>query len=62
MSKVKAYVETSVENAVDKIIFKLKDGQIDLTTAVAEVKKIDNLEMVGITEDTVEEVLLMESK
>jgi len=62
MSKVKAYVETSVENAVDKIVFKLKDGQIDLSTAVAEVKKIDNLEMVGITEDTVEEVLLMESK
>ena len=62
MSKVKAYVETSVENAVDKIVFNLKDGQIDLTTAVAEVKKIDNLEMVGITEDTVEEVLLMESK
>ena len=62
MSKVKAYIETSVENAVDKIIFKLKDGQIDLSTAVAEVKKIDNLEMVGITEDTVEEVLLMESK
>jgi|TARA_B100000780_G_C21002583_1_gene401153 hypothetical protein len=62
MSKVKAYIETSVEKQVDKIVYKLKDGQIDLTTAVAEVKKIDNLEMVGITEDTVEEVLLMESK
>ncbi len=33
----------------------MKDGQIDLTTAVAEVKKLDNLEMVGITEDNVEE-------
>ena len=62
MSKVKAYIETSVENAVDKIVFKLKDGQIDLTTAVEEVKKIDNLEMVGISEENVEEVLLMESK
>ena len=62
MSKIKAYIETSVEKQVDKIVYKLKDGQIDLTTAVAEVKKIDNLEMVGITEDTVEEVLLMESK
>jgi len=62
MSKVKEYIETSVEKQVDKIVYKLKDGQIDLTTAVAEVKKIDNLEMVGITEDTVEEVLLMESK
>ena len=62
MSKIKAYIETSVEKQVDKIVYKLKDGQIDLTTAVAEVKKIDNLEMVGITEDNVEEVLLTESK
>jgi len=60
--KSKQYIETSVENAVDKIVFKMKDGQIDLTTAVAEVKKLDNLEMVGITEDNVEEVLLTESK
>jgi len=62
MSKIKQYIETSVENAVDKIILTMKDGQIDLTTAVEEVKKLDNLEMVGITEDNVEEVLLMESK
>ena len=62
MSKVKQYIETSVENQVDKFINKMKDGQIDLTTAIAEVKKLDNLEMVGITEDNVEEVLLTESK
>ena len=62
MSKIKQYIENSVENDVDKIVFKMKDGQIDLTTAVEEVKKLDNLEMVGITEDNVEEVLLTESK
>ena len=62
MSKIKQYIENLVENAVDKIVFKMKDGQIDLTTAVEEVKKLDNLEMVGITEDNVEEVLLTESK
>ena len=62
MSKVKQWAEDTAEKEVDKIVFKLKDGQIDLTTAVEEVKKIDNLEMVGITEDNVEEVLLMESK
>jgi len=62
MSKYKQYIETDVENQVDKIVFKMKDGQIDLTTAVEEVKKLDNLEMVGITEDNVEEVLLTESK
>jgi len=62
MSKVKQWAEDTAEKAVDSIVFKLKDGQIDLTTAVEEVKKIDNLEMVGITEDNVEEVLLTESK
>ena len=62
MSKVKQWAEDTAEKEVDKIVFKLKDGQIDLTTAVEEVKKIDNLEMVGITEDNVEEVLLMENK
>jgi len=62
MSKVKQWAEDTAEKAVDNIVFKLKDGQIDLTTAVEEVKKIDNLEMVGITEDNVEEVLLTESK
>ena len=40
----------------------MKDGQIDLTTAIEEVKKLDNLEMVGITEDNVEEVILTGSK
>ena len=62
MSKVKQWAEDTAEKAVDNIIAKLKDGQIDLTTAVEEVKKLDNLEMVGITEDNVEEVLLTESK
>ena len=62
MSKIKQYIETSVENAVDKIVFKMKDGQIDLTTAIVEVTKFDNLEMLGITEDNVEELLLTESK
>ena len=28
MSKVKQYIETSVENQVDKFINKMKDGQI----------------------------------
>ena len=34
MSKVKQWAEETAEKAVDKIIFMLKDGQIDLTTAV----------------------------
>ena len=60
MSKVKQYIETSVENAVDKIVFKLKDGQIDLDTCKSKILEIDNLEMVGIDEDNLEEVIEME--
>jgi hypothetical protein len=60
MSKIKQYIETSVENAVDKIINKLKDGQIDLDTCKSKILEIDNLEMVGIDEDNLEEVIAME--
>ena len=57
MSKVKQWAEETAEKAVDNIIFKLKDGQIDLTTAVEKTLKVDNLELVGIDENNVEEVL-----
>ena len=57
MSKVKQWAEDTAEKAVDNIIYKLKDGQIDLTTAVEKTLKVDNLELVGIDENNVEEVL-----
>ena len=57
MSKVKQWAEDTAEKAVDNIIFMLKDGQIDLTTAVEKTKKVANLNMLGIDEDNVEEVL-----
>jgi len=60
MSKIKQYIETSVENAVDKIINKLKDGQIDLDTCKSKILELDNLEMVGIDEDNLEEIIEME--
>jgi hypothetical protein len=62
MSKIKAYIETSVENAVDKLISKLSDGQIDLDTCKSKILELDNLEMVGITEDNVEEVIAQEKQ
>jgi basic membrane lipoprotein Med (substrate-binding protein (PBP1-ABC) superfamily) len=37
MSKVKQYIENSVENQVDKFINKLKDGQIDLDTCKSKI-------------------------
>ena len=62
MSKIKQYIETSVENAVDKFISKLSDGQIDLDTCKSKILELDNLEMVGITEDNVEEVIAQEKQ
>ena len=57
MSKVKQWAEDTAEKAVDTIIAKLKDGQIDLTTASEQTLKVENVNMLGIDENTVEEVL-----
>ena len=57
MSKVKQWAENEAEKKVDDIIFKLKDGQIDLTTAIEKTMKVENVNMLGIDENTVEEVL-----
>ena len=57
MSKVKQWAYDEAEKAVDNIIYKLKDGQIDLTTAVEKTLKVENVNMLGIDENTVEEVL-----
>jgi hypothetical protein len=60
MSKIKQYIETSVENQVDKFIAKMKDGQIDLDTCKSKILEIDNLNMVGIDENNIDEVIDME--
>jgi len=57
MSKVKQWAENEAEKKVDNIIFKLKDGQIDLTTAVEKTMKVENVNMLGIDENNVEEAL-----
>jgi len=57
MSKIKQYIETSVENAVDKIIKTLKDGQIDFDTCKSKILELDNLSMVGIDSENVDEVI-----
>ena len=58
MSKVKQWAEDTAEKAVDNIIFKLKDGQIDLTTAVEKTMKVENVNMLGIDENNVDEVIM----
>ena len=45
------------EKKVDDIIYKLKDGQIDLTTAVEKTMNVENVNMLGIDENNVEEAL-----
>ena len=57
MSKVKQWAENTAEKKVDDIIYKLKDGQIDLETASDLTMKVENVNMLGIDENTVEEVL-----
>ncbi len=58
MSKVKQWAEDTAEKNVDKIISKLKDGQIDLDTAKNMIMKVDNLQMIGVNYDNVEEVIV----
>jgi hypothetical protein len=57
MSKVKQWAENTAEKKVDDIIYKLKDGQIDLTTASEQTLKVENVNMLGIDENNVEEAL-----
>ena len=57
MSKVKQWAYDEAEKAVDNIIFKLKDGQIDLTEASSLTMKVNNVNMLGIDENNVEEAL-----
>ena len=57
MSKVKEWAYEEAEKAVDNIIAKLKDGQIDLTEASSLTMKVNNVSMLGIDENNVEEAL-----
>jgi hypothetical protein len=60
MSKYKQYIETSVENQVDKIIVNLKNNLITKSSAIKDILDIDNLNMVGIDSDNVDEVIELE--
>ena len=57
MSKVKQWAYDEAEKKVDNIIFKLKDGQIDLTQASDLTMKVENVNMLGIDENNVDEVI-----
>ena len=57
MSKVKQWAEDTAEKAVDKIIMGFKQGVINKDTTIAKILDVDNVNMLGIDEDNVEEVI-----
>jgi|TARA_B100000959_G_C14908303_1_gene593998 hypothetical protein len=57
MSKVKQWAWDTAEKAVDLIIDKLKDGQIDFDTAKTEILKVDNVGLCSIDEFNIDEVM-----
>jgi signal transduction histidine kinase len=46
-----------IEQKVDSIISKLKDGQIDLDTAKVNILNTENKQMLGINSENVDEVI-----
>ena len=60
MSKVKQYYTDVAEKAVDTIINKVKQNLITKETAIVDILKVDNLNLTGIDEHNVDEVIDME--
>ena len=57
MSKVKQWAEDTAEKSVDKIILNYKNNLITKETAISEIMKVHNLQMIGIDSENVEEVI-----
>ena len=60
MSKVKQWAEDTAEKAVDKIILGLKHGIINRDSAKARILDVDNINMLGIEEYNIDEIIDME--
>ena len=60
MSKVKNYYWDLAEKAVDAILLELKNNSITKEAAKAKIMVVDNLELVGIDEHNIDEVIDME--
>ena len=60
MSKVKQWVEDTATKAVDKIINELKNNAISKEAAKTKIMNVDNVNMLGIEEYNVDEVIDME--
>ena len=57
MSKTKQWAEDTAEKSVDKIILQVKQNLITKETAISDILKVDNLQMIGIDSENVEEVI-----
>ena len=60
MSKVKNYYWDLAEKAVDAILIELKNNSISKEAAKAKIMNVDNVNMLGIEEYNVDEVIDME--
>ena len=60
MSKVKNYYWDLAEKTVDAILLELKNNAITKEAAKAKIMVVDNLDLVGIDEHNVDEVIAME--
>ena len=58
MSKVKQWAEDTAEKSVDKIILGFKHGIINKDTAIAKILDVDNVNMLGIDENNIDEVIM----
>jgi len=58
MGKVKQWAEDTAEKAVDKIILGFKHGIINKDTAIAKILDVDNVNMLGIDENNIDEVIM----
>ena len=58
MSKVKQWAEDTAEKSVDLILKKLKEGQINLENATTNILDVENVNMLGIDENNVDEVIM----
>ena len=61
MSKLKNYIVSSVESAVDKVIKQYVQNLINLKDAVDKVCSLDNIEMI-VDKHNVEEMLIIEKE
>ena len=57
MSKVKQWAEDTAEKSVDKIILQVKQNLITKETATTNILGVENVNMLGIDENNVDEVL-----